>query len=423
MKNLQKEEEIFKNESFNNSKSKKFRAFQFIYTFLENYFSKKEEVTELVLKEDKILSKEKKEISEKIDKYLQNGLLELIIVAYKNGYELNVVQKQKFNNKIFKLIMENNLLALENCPSDLVDDTLLAKWLLTNHAGKAEIFITERYNEKWSEEKFIDALFTTANGLVKEINNVIDSYKKDKGLEITKNFKEIKTLADNYNIILNTIVKVCFHKIEPNLSLDIYVDFLENVNKNITFIEMIKKNANHPVFSEIRTDTTDIMNLIQQITFQISTCFEKDKMSFIEQVKNNNLDNLLTKKVLENNSKTSSDSIIKALPEQTQSLIKDINTKIQSCLKEEEVLSHENKLTIESLYEKRIPEIISKYTSIDKEYLLKLKSIDGYTPEQLMNQSLQNIEEKVDELIININQSRIDSLSATQRYTQKIKIN
>lgn len=69
---------------------------------------------------------------------------------------------------------------------------------------------------------------------------------------------------------------------------------------------------------------------------------------------------------------------------------------------------------LENLY-KDLPNVIEKFISIHPEYRNTLKNIEGKSPEQLMEDSLNTIENKFKEYWENINQNKVTDLSIVQR--------
>jgi hypothetical protein len=78
--------------------------------------------------------------------------------------------------------------------------------------------------------------------------------------------------------------------------------------------------------------------------------------------------------------------------------------------------------TLNTLLEKRVPEVLSKYLKVDPEYRTTLKSSQGKNAEDLMIDSLNNIKDSFINVFEEINQNTVNSLSATNRYTKTLKM-
>lgn len=86
-----------------------------------------------------------------------------------------------------------------------------------------------------------------------------------------------------------------------------------------------------------------------------------------------------------------------------------------------EIMNTDIIFEITTLFEKRLPEILKKYLTIDAEYRQTLKNNQGKNAEDLMLESLGNIQDNFEHHWQEINQHKVDDLSATNRYTQKYK--
>jgi len=76
-------------------------------------------------------------------------------------------------------------------------------------------------------------------------------------------------------------------------------------------------------------------------------------------------------------------------------------------------------IELELLINNTLPNIIRKYLSIDIEYRNSLKNIEGKTPEELFSDALYNIDIKVSEIDLKMNEEKVKELSIENR---KLKI-
>ncbi len=76
-------------------------------------------------------------------------------------------------------------------------------------------------------------------------------------------------------------------------------------------------------------------------------------------------------------------------------------------------------MELEVLVNNTLPNIIRKYLSIDVEYRNSLKNIEGKTPEELFSDALHNIDVKVSEIDLKMNEEKVKELSIENR---KLKI-
>lgn len=108
---------------------------------------------------------------------------------------------------------------------------------------------------------------------------------------------------------------------------------------------------------------------------------------------------------------------LKDLPESTIVLLSQINEVYKSI---NNTTSNIDKEKIYNLFEKRLPEILEKYLSIDESYRLTLRNTEGKNAEQLMIESLENIKIAFNNTWEEINTDKLTDLSIKNRYTKKM---
>ena len=106
------------------------------------------------------------------------------------------------------------------------------------------------------------------------------------------------------------------------------------------------------------------------------------------------------------------------LPQEAKNLLKNIQTQYSNLQKLS--VDSENQFIVTNLLEKRIPEVLQKYISITPEYRTTLKNNEGKNAEDLMLESLTNFSNKINTIVEDINQGKVQDLSATKRYSKSI---
>jgi len=69
---------------------------------------------------------------------------------------------------------------------------------------------------------------------------------------------------------------------------------------------------------------------------------------------------------------------------------------------------------LDDLY-KELPNVLNKFISIHPDYRTSLRNVEGKNPEELMQESLNNIERKLNEYLEDINLDKVSDLSIAQR--------
>ena len=111
---------------------------------------------------------------------------------------------------------------------------------------------------------------------------------------------------------------------------------------------------------------------------------------------------------------------MKTLPEQAKDLLKSIQEQHSTVKSYKITLSEEDKFTMSNLLEKRIPEVLEKYLSIPPDYRTTLTNNEGKNSQDLMLESLNNFNTKINGIIENYAQNKVQDLSATKRYSKSI---
>jgi hypothetical protein len=88
----------------------------------------------------------------------------------------------------------------------------------------------------------------------------------------------------------------------------------------------------------------------------------------------------------------------------------------------QEELNQEQRFQMKNLFEKKIPETIEKYLSIDPEYRKELKNFKGQNAEEIMLSSLEEIMKKFIEVKKEKNENNLQDLTIKQHYFKEVKI-
>lgn len=248
-------------------------------------------------------------------------------------------------------------------------------------------------------------------------------------------FKSFNTLSSDNHLLINLTQQVqeVIHRPHfPNMLLDtfstyinhkksVYKDVIETFRfileynpalmlKNLSFDNFVKLNEklqSQELYSNHYIILTNITNNFY--SNDLNTILDTTKSNY----SNNLVKNLTIEKIKSENHK------INDLPEDVLDIIKNIENlynKIQ-----ESKNTHTDIEQLNIMLEKRIPEILSKYLTIDPSYRTSLKNTDGKNAQELMTEGLTNIYTTFENVYKDINQESIHSLSATTRYTKSFK--
>lgn len=396
------------------------------------------------------------EISQEFDRYLNNGVWNFAVEFIENGYQPSKNQHYKYKNMLIEVIKKNNnftnelikimpsinedimMLIVKNNGQAIFDLIELKQEIPSSIATIATISIatSTKYIKSYHHKKLSDLLLNTiTQNEIPHILSTIEGKILNNTNELLGNLKlEYSNLGYLGNKNVDKVEEFT-HIMDNafNIIITLYpmltVEDLEKYKNNITSIEnkmvaKAKKLAscydNGEYFEQnCRSLNTQIFdnyqNKIQEI-IQKKLLSKKDEI--LRKIKSIHGDQILEKKI--NHSIHSSNiSVKQELPTQAQNIIKNINEKYDNFNKSN--INQETRDELKKLYEIRIPEILKKFLVIDKEYRIELKNVQGKNAQELMLESLKNIEDILDKKLIEINESRLSDLSVTQRYTSAIK--
>lgn len=264
-------------------------------------------------------------------------------------------------------------------------------------------YILEGYNREYLENYEKERITSYFPHLTKQINQIL---KEDDFCTYLSNEFKMSLKNDFINKIKG---KNC-------ITLEKYEIILEYapqlIFKNTTFEEINKiiKKLNYSHISE--SHSTILNNIVNKL-------YKKDMNNIFDKTQSNfsaNMVESLTMKAIKNEQHN-----IKDLPKSALILVNDIEI-IYKKIKDNGCSDIDKISQLNNLLEKRIPEILGKYLKVDLEYRLSMTSSQGKNAEDLMIDSLTNIKVSFNNVYEQMNQQTVDSLSATNRYTQSIKM-
>lgn len=375
---------------------------------------------------------------EKASQFLASSNFDLFFNMVKNGYLPHKQQKELFNNYIFSRFRYNNR-NLETW--DEVEHYLSYGFELTNDFILS--FIHDLFSRCLSEtdsdsnlslEFLVDS--QEAIKLRKRVfyfgeNNSEDFHSYPLiTAQIRKHTQAPDFLANTFHQMTKAALRTLdfekrFHYSSQDDSEKVLKNILQNhaslLLRDITFDEFlhfIEEGSQSVQFD--RVFYNDIMKKIYHSDIQKFMTYTKDNHS-LEYVKN-----ITAQQIQQHNVPANL-----VLPDNAKKLIEQISIlyqKIQSHLNKAGSGNNEsglNKLEnaqmifeVTNLFEKRLPEILKKYLTIDEEYRETLTNSQGLNAQQLMISSLENIQANLATHWETLNQNNVDALSVSKRYTE-----
>lgn len=393
-------------ETFTNNSETKFSKFK-NFLSLSFLFNKKfKQISKHIIQEDK--NNPNSDFEKKASVFLSSGNYEAYVRMLSQGYQATTNQSAAFNKLIVDLFF-NRITPDDGYSYDLTKDLNKLESILNTGYALTENNVLE-FIKKGKENlfKYRKDFFTT--------NNVITTHDSQ--------FHYFPLLSENIRNIMNgsgfddKISQSFLDKIsQPEAKItNIVYEFLfllENcphlVLKKVSFEKMLNI---YEYLQKVNFGETDLLNDI------INNYYSKDMNNFLTDTKINyagkNLENLTIQKI-------KSDTItLNDLPQEALDVVQSIEVLFNK-IKVKKTSNIENLEQLHRMLDKRIPEILGKYLTIDPDYRLILKNPEGLNAQELMLESLNNIYSIFENIYKDINQESVYSLSATNRYVKSLK--
>lgn len=397
-----------------------------------------------------------KEMSLEFDKYLDNHIWNFAVEFIENGYKPSKNQYFQYKKMLSEVIAKNNNfmaelmkitpiihedvieLIVDNNETIIFDLINMKQIIPAKIAAQAVIKLASSdkklFNSEYikfkklienniTENEISSILFVVNSNIQTAVGTLLDNLKLEyEGLGSLGDRNNAK--VSNFSNLINNSFHL-FYALSPQLK----IEDLESYNKTIITIEKTltakaKKLASRYENGKYFAENCESLNIKIFAPYQktvqelIRNNLVNKKNEVLKKIKSLNGDQILEQKI--NTSIHSANiSVKQELPQEAQQVIKNINEKYDNIINCS--MSPEDTEELKKLYEMRVPEILKKFLVIDKQYRIELKNIQGKNAQELMLESLKNIEHIFEAKLIEVNENRLSDLSVTQRYTSAIK--
>lgn len=203
----------------------------------------------------------------------------------------------------------------------------------------------------------------------------------------------------------------------------------------ILLLEILTDDRKDFLLKEINFDSllqvmTNFNNKIQNSSYQeikdalkylLNTYYQDNINDIISNVKEQYNESYIEKTVIQHMKEETQHITIANLPNEAKEKLKEIHILYRK-IHQSNIKPTETELyNVNNLFEKRIPEILKRYLTIDEQYQTTLTNTNGKNAQELMIDSLVNIYSNFNQVWENINSQAVSSLSATNKYTQHFK--
>lgn len=324
---------------------------------------------------------------------------------WRQNFLINNLIKQKDFSTLFEL-KKNNYELSEKQEKNLnktINNTLVDR----TYPEKSNIFnILEKYNVTITNENYYHFMISnTFTNLAKQYkNNNINEKNEELFLNIISMLENKDFKKDFHEFIVKDIMNSPQDfgaGINWSMNKNVYYEPLENEH---IFAGMTKTQYHKIIKTGIGTE--HLLNEYRALAMKAPIDMEI-------------LDNLGidTKSIVEKAQRTlllKEESLIPEMKSMINKISEEVE-KFKKCNQEE--FNEE----IEKIANQILPNIVKKYLSIDEEYRISLRNIEGKLPSELLLESLSNIEIRVKDINHSINEKKVSDLSVDNRKLKFLK--
>jgi hypothetical protein len=383
-------------------------------------------------KELKALKQEQEKMAQG---FLQTQMYEPYLMMMSNGYKPTLKQQITMDNHCNDLMNSNFIEGLQkidhyNEMGMPVSRTLIGPLLFNHHSdGLLELGLLN--NEKdymvWGLEYFskeykkaLQAPTLSSDLMLfwkTKVKQHIDLIENDKAY-ITAYKDNARREIFHINSVMNILITA-----NPALFIakTPMKEMMEIITENQKLIGLI---YNHDKYTNERRDFESLVKDI--LPHKIGQYYKEEisnKMKVTRSIYNTDLQEMALQKAQENLNNPQ----YNVLPEQAQQKVKQIEDLYQKLHAEksqdklEQAGNIQEEFEIENVFQKRLPEVLEKYLSIHQDYRDTMKHMQtGKTAYEMMMESLDNYQLKLQTILDEKNQSKLSEMNVTNIYSKKI---
>lgn len=340
--------------------------------------------------------------SVRFNELLANMNLQALCQMMQKGYAPDSRQEKNFNKKINHVLIKYQ----ESSNGEAIIDSCIKSGLKLTHEEVADAIL------HWTEYLYDIKKSDFPPMLKKEVEKIMDEPGFSQLI-----FKKLQEdIFTNYGTRRRYEDRIANRSQEM---LPVFENYTEQVLKEVSYKEfndfynkMNTMSHHYPVYDRVKIAFNEIMQ----------KRYEKEMNEELDGYASPIAERLLSDTVRVSTKKMT----LGQLDEETLGIVHSIEHyygKIKQNHDENQdkrVLDPLQASQLEILFEKRIPEILEKYLSMNEEYRLTLTNNQGKNAKELMIESLNEIQNKFEQALKSINEEKLGQLSALNRYTKKV---
>lgn len=384
------------------------------------------------------------ELDKQINMLLQAGLYDAYFQACERGYQPKAHQEQQINQVIVDLVQRGEFIQIEHyLEQGLQLNEQLVYQIITDKAFQDQITPRDYGFFKQQEKNFQILALPLFSERLREIlfsssfrdfltKKWFDSFERMVALAKAANSNdEIKDFTDTKqheftrlmlrHVFLPMEMHAHLYQVQPS-QFEQYLKLMEQWNlssrgaiKILSYARQkreLSQTKRFETFKEVAQSIEEKTAFLKQLS---ETFFKKNVNELLDQTQALNLDKRLQKAVQNTGKNLYQEMSFSQLPEAATEIIERIHQQYEKLAQ-----SGVNDIELERLVTQQVPKVLTKFLRIDDEYRQSLKNEQGYTPEQIMLQTLHNIAQKFEEKMLTEQEGHFHDLNALKRYSQKI---
>jgi hypothetical protein len=395
--------------------------------------------------------------------FLDSDMIDLFVKMTSNGYSPNAKQVELFENKLIAKINTNStydVVWLE----DLVNLGYTLSPKIYTH-----LMMNEDFQSNW--QYFCDyKFFISPHGsharlsAENKLKNPIPDIEPSKTPNLIEQMTELSAKREYYQPLFDTwlnrfrnmrsqcepevkkhkdnnhwLLKQSFRGVTGGLHMRGVLFRHLNMAEYIALSQEISTVGCQTIFPNVSDKATDVTSRNMQtinsswpanilpfyhiMQEEFKTIYADDIEGILTQTKSVFIENYLTKQAAQESLNLAKDYSISQLPQAEQELLNQIKEQYAMLLPHYKSMNEEDKHNLNHLVVDKMPGIINRYLSMNEEYRQTMVNSQGKNAQELLHESLSNIEQHLQKITVNINELNLKELSVSARYTgQKNKM-
>ena len=372
-----------------------------------------------------------REISVKVDEFLDKNMISTVCDLRTNGYPLNQKQEkifeQKMNEKssgqeafqfLTELIRQGNViedrylinaLFFDQAQAQRVTESLETSPNEQNRQAASEALksfypeLFEIYMEKMKDTDFTDKLFPKWKQLSEDL-----AYGR---VQFSEEYPGDKAFED---MIARPLYRFSYHELLfRNIGTSEYNEVIANLKK----IHVSSNDTSYYKYHE--PHALKVKSMIEYLDSKREIFLKTELTSLVDKTRKLFSTQSLTQKTIEAAIRTAKKVDLTKLPQTAQTLFNEIKTVYEQI--DYKCLNEEDRYTLKTVQEKRLPETLQAYFSIHEDYRTTLKNSAGQNAEDLMIVALKDMKEVLDSLAHAQQEEKLKDLSVQSRLTRDMK--